>query len=232
MEAEEILRREQEHTQARYLDGERAGVPSDSSPRDADTIASSATAKNSVEPLSARVLSALHRRELELGSPVAILDDKMARVRPASLLVGPASVSVNALVTPSYSLANAVVGDSNRVGGLMTAAAHTAPLDRYRHGQCRRQLSLPTVPVVVGDEGQEGAVGEQNVECRPWTTLCHGGDRSAWAGGNEGGSGDGGPEGPGGLNELEPLRYGSGRLAAAVVGYRVDCMQSQLTFCF
>lgn len=207
LEAEDILRKKQRQRQACNIGRETAGASSDASPRDTDTIASAATTENSVKALSARVLSALSRRELELGNPVAILDDKMARARPAGLLA--ASVSADVLVTSSHSLTNAVVGDSNNVGGLMTAAAHTAPPDRHRYGRRCRRLSLPSVGVVVGEGGKEGTAGERDEGRRPWTTLCHGGDAGAWAGEDEGRGGDGGP---GEFKELEPLRSGSTRL--------------------
>lgn len=224
LEAEDILRKKQRQTQACNIGGETAGASSDASPRDADTIPSAATTENSVKPLSSRVLSALRRRELELGNPVAILDDKMTRARPAGLLA--ASVSADVSVTSSHSLTNAVVGDSNNVGGLRTAAAHTAPPDQHRHGRRCRRLSLPSVGVVVGEGGKEGAAGESDEGRRPWTTLCHGGDAGAWAGEDEG---DGGDRRSGGFKELEPLRFGITKLTAEVGGC-IDCMPSQWIF--
>lgn len=178
------------------------------------------------------LLSALRRRERELPSRVAVLDDRMTRARPTGLLakgtaaaavaalaVTPttASVSVSALVSDSSPLAPVnpttsanlnidqppltraaadgtaallaadphpgkpgresvrASGFIDNISGAATNAAVTATPGRYRHGQRRRQMSVPPLLPLAVDGGETGGStgqgGESNRERRrPWTT--------------------------------------------------------------
>lgn len=224
LEAEDTLQKQRQTRAGSVI--ERAGAASsNASPRDTDTtttITSTATTESSVAPLNARALSALRRRELELGSPVAILDERMTRARPAGLLVAAAaaatSVSVDALVTSSSSsshpLTKATIGGGGNhyaVGGSRRTAATRTAASPDQHRCDRRLLSLPLrVPIDVGEsEGKdkEGPVGGgMDARRRPWTTSCRDHQAGAWASEHdEGGGGDGRILG---LKELSPCRFG------------------------
>ncbi|CAN0088826.1 unnamed protein product, partial [Ectocarpus sp. 6 AP-2014] len=144
-------------------------------------------------------LTALRQRERALASPVAVLDDRMARARPTGLLatVRPASVSVSALVShstpvPAAGLTcfdrssdeNVVDDTAGRVVALgaelkgnapaaSSAAAVAATHGRYRYGQRRRRMSVPLLASLAGGDEDAGALdsGARAGEMRrPWTT--------------------------------------------------------------
>eukprot|EP00752_Nemacystus_decipiens_P008616 g7695.t1 len=131
-------------------------------------------------------LSALRRRERELPSRVAVLDDRMTRARPTGLLAAATaklSVSVSAAVSDSSpavldsgpgparrdesvarlvdALAGAVIENSSTASSLTAAVTP----GRYRHGQRRRRMSVLLRPLE--DSGGGVASGGRR---RPWTT--------------------------------------------------------------
>lgn len=144
-------------------------------------------------------LTALRQRERALASPVAVLDDRMARARPTGLLatVRPASISVSTLVSHSAPVpaadptcfdrgsdedvvhdtaARAVVFGAELRGNAVAAsnaAAVAATHGRYRYGQRRRRMSVPLLASLAGGDEDAGALGSgarAREMRRPWTT--------------------------------------------------------------
>ncbi|CAM9653059.1 unnamed protein product [Ectocarpus sp. 12 AP-2014] len=143
-------------------------------------------------------LTALRQRERALASPVAVLDDRMARARPMGLLatVQPASVSVSTLVShiapvpaadPTCfdrgsdedvahdNAARAVAFGELRgnAAAASNAAAVVATHGRYRYGQRRRRMSVPLLASLAGGDEDAGALGSgarAREMRRPWTT--------------------------------------------------------------
>ncbi|CAM9258655.1 unnamed protein product [Ectocarpus sp. 4 AP-2014] len=145
-------------------------------------------------------LTALRQRERALASPVAVLDDRMARARPTGLLatVQPASVSVSTLVSHSAPVPAAdptcfdrgsdedVVHDNatravafgaelrgNAAAAASNAAAVAATHGRYRYGQRRRRMSVPLLASLAGGDEDAGFLGSgarARGMRRPWTT--------------------------------------------------------------
>lgn len=135
-------------------------------------------------------LTALRQRERALASPVAVLDDRMARARPRGLLatVRPASVSVSTLVSDSTPVPAAgptcfhrnsdedAVDDTTGRGNARAAscaAAVAASHGRYRYGQRRRRMCVPLLASLAGGDEDAGALGSSaraREMRRPWTT--------------------------------------------------------------
>lgn len=134
-------------------------------------------------------LSALRRRERELPSRLAVLDDRMTRARPTGLLAtataAKSSVSVSAVVSDSSPAVLATGPDPSRrdddtarlvnplggafMGDLSTTASSVtvaATPGRYRYGQRRRRMS---VPLLLHLEDSVGGVSDRERR-RPWTT--------------------------------------------------------------
>ncbi|CBN73996.1 hypothetical protein Esi_0009_0188 [Ectocarpus siliculosus] len=144
-------------------------------------------------------LTALRQRERALASPVAVLDDRMARARPTGLLatVRPASVSVSTLVShsapvPAVGLtcfdrssdedvvddaAGRVVAFGAELRGNAAVASNEAAVaathGRYLYGQRRRRMSVPLLASLAGGDEDAGALGSgarAREMRRPWTT--------------------------------------------------------------
>lgn len=124
------------------------------------------------------ILSALRHREQGLASRVAVLDDRMARVRPTGLLV--ASVSTSALASGSslgvgVTSQRVLIRGGSRGGSrndFSSGILAVATPDRLRCSQRNRSLSIPLMPTAIGGEGVEKngeGTGDQEIR-RPWTT--------------------------------------------------------------
>lgn len=139
------------------------------------------------------LLTELHRREQELPSAVAVLDDRMTRARPMGPLAksssSTASVSTSAEVFDSSPLTAAAkqgphgthsdpigthVGEFCARFGATSVAAVAASPGRFSNGQRRRRMSAPLLlPLAAGVRGVGCRDGEKEAQKtrRPWTTA-------------------------------------------------------------